>query len=194
MKNHPAEMLIDEFEDISRILSAKSYDKINMYRDVFIKLGADPEELKKVTFKQLGEYVKEWNKVQNIKKELERTIEINGYTYASYEEGEDFLLYATDMGYIERAVKKMKERNHWAEIIAILFKREDLTDAEHYEDAHIRHKAKLFRENGVTAEIVVPYIAIVTKELAEATKAALLSRSEEILDHERAEKLEGVNG
>ena len=46
------------------------------------------------------------------------------------------------------------------------FKDIELTNNEHYVDAHIRHKAKLFREN-VTADVALPYVGFFSKELLE---------------------------
>jgi hypothetical protein len=49
-------------------------------------------------------------------------------------------------------------------MLAILFKRTDLTKAEHYADAHIKLKAKIIRE--LKAEIAVPYLVEVGQKLA----------------------------
>ncbi len=53
------------------------------------------------------------------------------------------------------------------EMMAVCFKRTDLSDIEHYADAHLKHKAKLFREH-LTADICVPYIMKVTELLVKS--------------------------
>ena len=44
-------------------------------------------------------------------------------------------------------------------MLAVLFKRTDLTKNEHYTEAHIKHKAKIIRE--LPAEVAVPYLVAV---------------------------------
>lgn len=51
--------------------------------------------------------------------------------------------------------------------MAVIFKDVDLTKNEHYEEAHIKHKAKLFRDN-ITFDIAIPYIAYFSKEIIES--------------------------
>jgi hypothetical protein len=45
-----------------------------------------------------------------------------------------------------------------------LFKRTDLTKAEHYADAHIKLKAKIIRE--LKAELAMPYLVEIGQKLA----------------------------
>ena len=53
-------------------------------------------------------------------------------------------LKAKDIGKIESWIKT---DNKWVlKAIAILFKREDLSNTEHYTDAHINHKMELFKD------------------------------------------------
>ncbi len=40
--------------------------------------------------------------------------------------------------------------------MALMFKRTDLTNAEHYDPAHLKHKAKLFSK--LKADISIPYL------------------------------------
>jgi hypothetical protein len=48
-----------------------------------------------------------------------------------------------------------------SEIAAVLLKRSDLTNKEHYETAHIKQKAKLIKEN-LLASDVIPHIVFAT--------------------------------
>ena len=49
-------------------------------------------------------------------------------------------------------------------MLAILFKRDDLTKTEHYDSTHIKHKAKMIRE--LKAELVVPFLVEIGQKLA----------------------------
>jgi hypothetical protein len=53
--------------------------------------------------------------------------------------------------------------------MAIMFKRSDLSNTEHFADAHLKHKAKIFRTQ--KAELCVPYIVFVTEKIAEYAQA-----------------------
>jgi hypothetical protein len=57
-----------------------------------------------------------------------------------------------------------KDKGYLSEMLAVLFKRDDLSKTEHYTDAHIKHKAKLIQE--LKAELVVPYLVEIGKKLS----------------------------
>ena len=49
-----------------------------------------------------------------------------------------------------------------------MFKREDLTNTEHYAEAHLKHKAKLFKE--LKANIAIPYLTFIAQKINQQTK------------------------
>jgi len=53
-----------------------------------------------------------------------------------------------------------------AYMLAVIFKREDLTKTEHYDNAHLKLKEKLFSK--LPAAVAVPYVTYIGKELAKA--------------------------
>jgi F0F1-type ATP synthase delta subunit len=69
---------------------------------------------------------------------------------------------------IEKIVNT-KPNHYISDIMAIMFKRTDLSNTEHFADAHLKQKAKLFRT--LKAEVCVPYIVFVTEKIAEYAKA-----------------------
>jgi hypothetical protein len=77
---------------------------------------------------------------------------------------------------IEKAFKKER---YICDLMAIFFKRTDLTNAEHYAPAHIKEKSKLFRN--INAEICVPYLFEIGKMFAQR------------LEDAKSEVLEGSN-
>jgi len=52
----------------------------------------------------------------------------------------------------------------------VMFKREDLTPAEHYADAHIKHKAKFICK--MTADISIPYVMYIANKVNQQFKNA----------------------
>ena len=69
------------------------------------------------------------------------------------------------MKHIESRVKKSPQ-NYMAFMLAVIFKREDLTKAEHYDNAHLKLKTELFGK--LPAAVAVPYVQQIGKELANA--------------------------
>jgi hypothetical protein len=57
-----------------------------------------------------------------------------------------------------------KPKGYISDVLAIFFKRDDLTNAEHYADAHLKLKAKLIKE--LKANVAIPYLLFITKKLA----------------------------
>jgi hypothetical protein len=51
-------------------------------------------------------------------------------------------------------------KNYISDIMALMFKRTDLSNTEHYDPAHLKHKAKLFSK--LKADIAIPYLTFVT--------------------------------
>ena len=79
----------------------------------------------------------------------------------------DFNKLVRDTKMIEK-VALHKEKGYISEMLAIMFKREDLTPAEHYAEAHIKHKAKLIRK--LTANIAVPYLIFIAEKISQQVK------------------------
>jgi hypothetical protein len=61
-----------------------------------------------------------------------------------------------------------KQKGYVSEMLAIMFKRDDLTAAEHYTDAHIKHKAKLIRK--LTANVAIPYLMFIAEKISQQVK------------------------
>jgi len=63
---------------------------------------------------------------------------------------------------IEKLISK-NPNSYIAEMVAVLYKRVDLTDKEHYEPAHIKHKTTLFSDQ--KASFALPIIWHVAKKM-----------------------------
>jgi hypothetical protein len=61
-----------------------------------------------------------------------------------------------------------KDAGYISQIVAIMFKREDLSNTEHYAEAHLKHKAKLFKE--LKANIAIPYLTFIAQKINQQTK------------------------
>jgi hypothetical protein len=88
--------------------------------------------------------------------------ELEGYKYVG-----EFKLSVRDTKLIEKCVI-LKAPGYIAEITAIMFKREDLSNTEHYAEAHLKHKAKLFKE--LKANIAIPYLHFIAQKINQQAK------------------------
>lgn len=159
LRNEPSEITLKEFNRIFTILNTEGKGKFEQYFEVFETLGVPSDLLDVIDQSDFLEMVKAFN-VMKVNTELPQpTIEIEGYTYVAYE-GE-FKFKAKDLIQIERLAKS-GGNDFPSKILAIIFKRADLSPKEHYEQAHINQKAKLF-ENNLTAEFALPYITLVAR-------------------------------
>jgi len=158
--NKMNEINIEEFEKISAIHNDKELDNIEKQIKVFEVVGIEEDEWD--DFNYFVEKTKEFNTDNYEKKEPIGEIEIDGYTYKA-----ELKLSVKDTKLIEKMI--VKENKHSvSEIMALMFKRTDLSNVEHYDSAHLKHKAKLFRLQ--PAEIAIPYITFVTETISNHAK------------------------
>jgi hypothetical protein len=158
------EMTVGQFEKISDIINDQSLLPIERYIDALEALGVPQYIIDDITDEELFEIVKSFNSMDTLPTELVRTFEHKGYTYVAYED--EFKLKAMDMAKIEKELAKNKEI--FSSIIAILFKRVDLTRNEHYTDAHIKLKKDIAK--GLNANDFYPYVVEIIKRLANKMK------------------------
>ena len=147
IKNKLEEMTIKEFETITSIINTPSEDYIERWSKVLVSLGARESEVDSLSIDEFIEIVRSFEIGKGIETNLKKEFELEGYTYRAYDE--EFILRVKDLNLIEKCIKQKKD-NYLSHLIAILFKRTDLSNAEHYANAHIEHKAKLFSALPVT--------------------------------------------
>jgi hypothetical protein len=158
--NKMNEINIEEFEKISAIHNDKELDNIEKQIKVFEVVGIEEDEWD--DFNYFVEKTKEFNTDNYEKKDPIGEIEIDGYTYKA-----ELKLSVKDTKLIEKMI--LKENKHSvSDIMALMFKRTDLSNIEHYDSAHLKHKAKLFRLQA--AEISIPYITFVTETISNHAK------------------------
>jgi hypothetical protein len=170
------ELTLEQFQKISAIHNSDEYDTLEKHCKVFEYLGITEDEMD-VDFELFLENVKLFNKDNYTKKDPIEEIEIDGYTYRA-----EMKLSVKDSRIVEKIVKK-DNKEYISEIMALMFKRTDLSNAEHYDSAHLKHKAKLFSK--LKADIAIPYLTFVTYKItnhaeSQATKALESDISESV--------------
>lgn len=155
LKKNLNEFTIGEFEKLSSIINNESLDRIDRYIQIFALLGIPSEIVEDLDSKVFFDLVSKWSVNEELSEtEMQKEIEINGRTYQSFDT--EFNLNVKQIKLIEKYIK-IDMSAYIGELMAIIFKDTQLTSNEHFVDAHIKHKAKLFREN-VTVDIAMPYL------------------------------------
>lgn len=149
------DLLIKDYEKLAAVLNDKDVNEIERFYQAFVMLGMDPDVLDEFDGFSFLKIIKEFRDVEMPVGEFTQFIEINGRTYQSFKD--EFYFSVKDMKLIEENVKK-NPTYFVAEIMAIIFKDVELTKTEHYDPAHIKYKAKLFREN-IQYKVALPFVA-----------------------------------
>jgi len=161
--NKMDELTIEQFERISQILNNQDFDNIEKYVEMFKYLGIEEKMWDDYPFSDFIKLVQDFNLDSYTPQEPVTSIELEGYTYTA-----EMRLSVKETKLIEKIVNG-KPNNYISDILAIMFKRTDLGNTEHFTDAHLKLKSKLFRAQ--KADLCVPYIVFVTEKIAEYAKA-----------------------
>ena len=156
------ELTLEQFEKISAIHNSEEYDILEKHCKVFEYLGITEDEMD-VDFDVFLANVKEFNLNSYTKKDPVEEIELEGYIYKA-----EMKLSVKDSRIVEKIVKK-DNKYYVSDIMALMFKRTDLSNNEHYDPAHLKHKAKLFSK--LKADISIPYLTFVTEKITNHAQA-----------------------
>ena len=157
------ELTIEQFETITEINNNQELDPIDKHLKIFEYLGIPEREFWDYDVADFIGMVKEFNNIKQIEYPTIDTLEIDGYTYKA-----EMKLTVRDTKMIEKIALR-KDKGYVSEMLAVMFKREDLSNAEHYAEAHIKHKAKLFKQ--LSADISIPYLLFITNKINKQVEA-----------------------
>jgi hypothetical protein len=157
--NKVDELTIEQFELITEISNNQDIDPIDRYLQIFTALGIPEKEFFDYDVADFIDIVKEFNDGNNNTKPSDPvgTIELDGYTYTA-----ELKLTVRETKIIEK-IAINKPKGYISDILAVMFKRDDLTNAEHYAEAHLKLKAKLIK--GLTADIAIPYLMFIANKI-----------------------------
>lgn len=158
--NKMDELTIEQFEKVTEITNNQELDNIDRYIKIFEYFGVKESEWddNKVELSEFIDKVKEFNSNNYEKKDAIESIELEGYTYQA-----QMKLSVKDTKMIEKIISR-KSHNWISDLLALMFKRTDLSSTEHYTEAHLKHKSKLFKQ--LKAEIAVPYLVFITEKIS----------------------------
>lgn len=159
LRNEPHELTLKEFELYYEIVNNPKYQgrDIDKYFKIFEMLGVPDEFLDALDQEEFVNLVNAFGNYQMPTK-LKKKIKIGNRTYVAFKgKEEDFKFMARDIASIERAAN-LGDGHFPSWMMAVLYKDDQLTNTEHRDWSHIKHKQKLFLEN-LMADEAVPYIA-----------------------------------
>lgn len=160
--NQIDELTIEQFEAITEINNDPNLDPIDKHLKVFAYLGIPESEFWDYDVADFVTMVKDFNNMEQKDFPVVEELELDGYIYRA-----EMRLTVRDTKMIEK-IAMTKPKGYISEMLAIMFKREDLTPTEHYADAHIKQKAKLIRK--LNANISIPYIMFIANKIGQQVK------------------------
>lgn len=160
IKSSLTEWTVGDYEKIIKIFSNENLDNIDKYIKVLEFLGVPDEVLDTMGDEEFFNII---NSIldSNINKNFVKEIEVDGFKYIAYE-GEEYKLVVKDMAKIEGVLRENSD-DILSKILAIIFKREDLSKTEHYDKAHLDYKSKIFKS--LSADIVIPYMLLIEDKM-----------------------------
>ena len=141
--NTMEELTIEQFEKISAVLNEEGKTAIEKYVEVFKLAGVPEDEIDEMTIQQFKECIKDYNEVPTVELDRVDSIELDGYNYLANWEEDSLVVPVKELKLIEKHIRSGKP--YMSYIMAVLFKREDLTKAEHYTTAHLKLKQDKFK-------------------------------------------------
>jgi len=168
LRNEASEIDLHEFNKIVTIMSYPDLVLTEKFEAIFKVLGMPENDMDADSMVDL---IKNFNVFKNKNIQLQSEIEMKGYNYVAFG-GTEFKFKAKELIQLEKEIQKNKFKlvnnqppsNIVSYILAIIFKREDLTNNEHYENLHLELKAKLFEDN-VKADFALPYINLISQNI-----------------------------
>ena len=168
LRNEANEIDLHELNKLVTIMSFPDMVLTEKFDAIFKVLGMPENDM---DADSMVELIKNFNVFKSKDAVLQKEIEMKGYNYVAFE-GNEFKFKAKELIQLEKEIQKNKVKiasgkqpsNIVSYILAVIFKRQDLTNNEHYENLHLELKAKLFEEN-VKADFAIPYVNLISQNI-----------------------------
>jgi hypothetical protein len=169
--NTADELTVEQLDKLNHITRREDLDNIEKYIEKFSYLGVPEAYFDEMTFDIFKEHIRNFE-TSEVPTEKIKSIELDGFTYEAPE-----VIGVKDLGLIEK-VWRANVDNFSSEMLAVIFKRTDLSRTEHYAAAHLKLKAKLFKQQ--KAAIAMPYIVEVLTQLSKTAQQIANEHTEEL--------------
>lgn len=161
-RNEPSEVTLNELSKITDIMIDSNTTWTSKWMRVIELLGSQ-ELVNVIDEDNLINAIENFN-VTEVGTEITETIEVNGRSYSCVVIDGRLKISGKQLDLIEGYIKKGS--NFIPYIVSVVYKDNDLADKEHYERAHIEHKAKLFGKS-IMADVSTPITTQLSVKLAD---------------------------
>jgi hypothetical protein len=160
VKNTLDEILISDFENIISIMNNKK-NYIDRWSEVFIILGLPEIVLENMDSSDFINVIKEVDINTDTEVKLEKEITIDNVVYRI--KHDEVKISVKEMRLIEKFIID-NDNKYIGDIMAVLYRNESSDDTINYDLTHIKHKAKLFRDN-VTVDKSLPFLKYLSTKI-----------------------------
>lgn len=160
IKSEIEEILIGDFENIIDVMNTER-NYVDRWSEVFTYLGLPNEVIEDMDSEDFLNIIKEVNITIDKDVELTKEITIEGINYRL--KSDEIKISVKDMRFIEDFIIRGKNK-YIGEIMAVLYRNESSDDNINYDLSHIKHKAKLFRDN-VSVDKSIPFIKYLSTKI-----------------------------
>lgn len=168
LRNELDELTVGEFEKISSILNDLDKNQLEKWSEIFLLLGIPQDVIDYFDAETFISIIKQFNLLDEKKvlKTVEKVVTIDNVDYIGYD-GDEFKMNVKQLCLIEDFIKKNPER-YLGDILAVIYKSVNIDDNMHFDKAHIKHKAELFRKQ-MNAKYAMPLLGYISKKIINDT-------------------------
>ena len=168
IKNLVTEFTIGEFEIITNIINDETENSLTRWSKVMKFLGLSEDVIDNFDTFDFMKIIEEFNEIKTQTYNYVETINILGEDYKIKLIDGELRLTVKEMRIIENFVKK-DSKVYIANVLAVIYKREDIQKELQYDDAHIKYKSELISKH-ITADIALPIMGFLSKKLTKDTE------------------------
>lgn len=155
LKTELSEIDLPTFQKLLNVLNMENEYFFDVYLESMKILGLPDEVVEDINEDEIYECIKCMrlhNFIEFDENNIVRSFEMDGYTYSAFPQGETFRYKSREFKLIEKFTR-LHKNDYCKYIMAVTFKRDDLTIKEHYDETHIKHKAELFEKMDINVAV-----------------------------------------
>lgn len=163
IRNQLNELTIGEFEKLSEIMNDKEKNSLEKWSLIFAFLGLPVDVIDSFDTFTFIDIIKEFNIFNLSSVEFAEKLTLKGIDYCLKTTDNGLHITVKEMKIIENFVIKDNSK-YLANMLAVLYKRPDVDANITYDNAHIKFKADLIRDE-ITADVAIPFITFLSQKL-----------------------------
>ncbi len=163
VKNLVTEFTMGEFERVTSIINNEELSSLTRWSKILTYLGVPTDLVDNFDTFDFINIIKEFNSHSGIHYDYEEILNISGNEYRLNLVNGELRLTVKEMRIIEDFMSK--DKTNFSNVLAVIYKRDDIQKELQYDPAHIKYKSELISKE-VTAHVALPIIGFLTKKLS----------------------------